>query len=178
LVPRPRFELGTPAFSVRCSTKLSYLGTADDCIGREDPRVRDILSRPAAGVPHRTPCRGSRLPAEWLQDHRYLRATLVLVGLPRPGGCVRYHRARYRRHRRAVVAASHSGLRIDAPGIRSDPRMSTLIRAAWWGRNGLKRRASAANRTENCGVNSETPGMEGGYIPRLLTPAPPRRVYR
>jgi hypothetical protein len=30
---------------VRCSTKLSYLGTADDCIGREDPRVRGILSR-------------------------------------------------------------------------------------------------------------------------------------
>jgi hypothetical protein len=45
LVPRPRFELGTPAFSVRCSTKLSYLGTADDCIGRADPRVRGILSR-------------------------------------------------------------------------------------------------------------------------------------
>jgi hypothetical protein len=44
-VPRPRFELGTPAFSVRCSTKLSYLGTADDCIGREDTRVRGILSR-------------------------------------------------------------------------------------------------------------------------------------
>jgi hypothetical protein len=44
-VPRPRFELGTPAFSVRCSTKLSYLGTADDCIGREDPSVRGILSR-------------------------------------------------------------------------------------------------------------------------------------
>src|ERR1700694_342994 len=40
LVPRPRFELGTPAFSVRCSTKLSYLGTADDCIGQRDPPVK------------------------------------------------------------------------------------------------------------------------------------------
>jgi hypothetical protein len=44
-VPRPRFELGTPAFSVRCSTKLSYLGTADDCIDRELAGVRGILLR-------------------------------------------------------------------------------------------------------------------------------------
>ena len=28
LVPRVRFELTTPRFSVECSTKLSYLGTA------------------------------------------------------------------------------------------------------------------------------------------------------
>jgi hypothetical protein len=44
VVPRPRLELGTPAFSVRCSTKLSYLGTADDCIDPGEARVRDILS--------------------------------------------------------------------------------------------------------------------------------------
>jgi hypothetical protein len=30
---------------VRCSTKLSYLGTADDCIGHEEANVRGILSR-------------------------------------------------------------------------------------------------------------------------------------
>jgi hypothetical protein len=44
VVPRPRLELGTPAFSVRCSTKLSYLGTADDCIDRDVAGVRGILS--------------------------------------------------------------------------------------------------------------------------------------
>src|SRR5438309_4729147 len=44
MVPRPRFELGTPAFSVRCSTKLSYLGTADDCIDQGENGVRGILS--------------------------------------------------------------------------------------------------------------------------------------
>jgi hypothetical protein len=53
VVPRPRLELGTPAFSVRCSTKLSYLGTADDCIDRpgrragaaiKGVRIRAILS--------------------------------------------------------------------------------------------------------------------------------------
>ena len=29
MVPRPRFELGTPGFSVQCSTRLSYLGVMD-----------------------------------------------------------------------------------------------------------------------------------------------------
>ena len=33
VVPRPRFELGTPGFSVQCSTRLSYLGTS--CTTRE-----------------------------------------------------------------------------------------------------------------------------------------------
>jgi hypothetical protein len=35
LVPRPRFELGTPTFSVWCSTRLSYLGaTLFTCLER------------------------------------------------------------------------------------------------------------------------------------------------
>ena len=49
---------------MRCSTKLSYLGTAVDCIGRKDAGVRGILSRNEAsarlGVDGGRDCGGDR----------------------------------------------------------------------------------------------------------------------
>ena len=76
VVPRPRFELGTPAFSVRCSTKLSYLGTADDSIDRLAAAARERL-----GPRQASPCARSR----WSP-----RPACAVLGRDR-GRCIRDH---------------------------------------------------------------------------------------